>query len=765
MKNISNKSIKKEESQHITDHDALEFHRQGSPGKVSLKPTKPLMTQRDLALAYSPGVAVPCLHIHKNPSDAYLYTAKGNYVAVISNGTAVLGLGNLGSLASKPVMEGKAVLFKRFADIDSVDIEVSTEDPDEFINCVKYLGNTWGGINLEDIKAPECFIIEEKLRQLLDIPVFHDDQHGTAIITLAGIINATHLTKRNIKDIKIVINGAGAAGIACTELLKTYGINPNNIILCDTQGVIYKGRPKGMNIWKEKHAVETDLRTLSDAMKDADVFIGLSVKGALSKDMVAVMAKNPIIFALANPDPEITPDEVREVRSDAIIATGRSDYNNQVNNVMGFPYIFRGALDVQASTINTEMKIAAAESIAALAREHVPEEVLNAYAGRKLQYGPDYIIPVPFDFRLITTVSSAVALMAIKTGVARKNVADIESYKAELGARLNPTYSRMSLVFEQVRINPKKIIFSEGEEEQIVRAALLWRDQGYGTPILVGREKNVRAMLKLITNSEEVEGVEICNASNIPHERLEKYINYLYNKNCRNGFLYRDCVRMVKSARNIFASCVLACGDGDALVTGVTRGYHISLSEVRSVISNKGDQIPFGLSMMIFGSKTIFIADSSVNESPSAEELAKITIQAAAKMKTLGYNPRAAFLSFSNFGNPQAIRNEHVKGALNILDSMKVDFEYDGEMTADVAVNYELMSKLYPFNRLSKGANLLIMPALNSANISTQLIKSLGGGMVIGPILNGLEKSVQVIPMGSTVNDILNLSAFAAIAE
>ena len=759
------KSTKQDENQQITDHDALEFHRDNTPGKVSLKATKPLITQRDLALAYSPGVAVPCLRIHKNPADAYLYTARGNYVAVISNGTAVLGLGNLGSLASKPVMEGKAVLFKRFADIDSVDIEVSTEDPDEFINCVKYLGNTWGGINLEDIKAPECFIIEDKLRKLLDIPVFHDDQHGTAIITLAGIINAAHLTERDIKTIKIVINGAGAAGIACAELLKTFGVESNNVILCDTSGVIYKGRSKGMNPWKEEFAIETNLRTLAEAVKDADVFIGLSVKGALSKEMVASMAKNPIIFALANPDPEITPEEAREVRSDAIIATGRSDYNNQVNNVMGFPYIFRGALDVQASTINTEMKIAAAKAIAALAREHVPEEVSSAYAERTLKYGIDYIIPVPFDVRLITTVPPAVATAAMETGVARKPLADIEAYKVELSSRLNPAYSRMSLVYKQVRLNPKRIIFSEGEEEQIVRAALLWRDQGYGTPILVGRDKNVRDMLKIVTNSDEVEGIEICNAANIDSDRLEHYIDHLYKKNQRNGLLYRDCVRMVKSARNSFASCMLACGDGDALVAGVTRGYHISLQEIRNVISNKPGNIVFGLSMLIFGRKTIFIADSSVNEAPTAEELANITIQAAKELENLGYVPRAALLSFSNFGNPIAVRNEHVKGALTILDSRKVNFEYDGEMTADIAVNHKLMSSLYPFSRLTKEANLLIMPALNSANISTQLLKSLGGGMVIGPILHGLEKSVQVIPMGSTVTDILNLAAFAAIDE
>lgn len=757
------KENKQDNLKKITDEDALNFHRQGTPGKVSIKPTKSLMTQRDLALAYSPGVAVPCLQIQKNPADAYLYTAKGNYVAVISNGTAVLGLGNLGSLASKPVMEGKSVLFKRFADIDSVDIEVSTEDPDEFINCVKYLGNTWGGINLEDIKAPECFIIEDKLRELMDIPVFHDDQHGTAIITLAGIINATHLTKRDITEIKVVINGAGAAGIACAELLKTFGVESNNIILCDTSGVIYKGRPKGMNPWKEKFAVDTELRTLDEAMNGADVFIGLSVKGAVSKEMIMSMAKNPIIFAMANPDPEITPEEVKELRDDAIMATGRSDYPNQVNNVMGFPYIFRGALDVQASTINMEMKIAAAKAIADLARERVPEEVSSAYAGKTLKYGPDYIIPTPFDSRLIVNVPAAVAQAAIKTKVARKILTNIEDYKFELGARLNPTYSRMSLVYQQVKENPKRIIFSEGEEEQVIRAALSWRDHGYGTPILVGREKNIREMLKIITGSDEIEGLEIRNAAIVSKECLDRYINYLYNKNQREGLLYRDCVRMAKGGRNAFSSCMLACGDGDALVTGATRGYHISLQEVRNVINTKPKNIVFGLSMIIFGRKTIFIADSSVNESPNAEELASITIQAAKEVENLGYTPRAALLSFSNFGNPEAKRNEHVKGALNILDSQELNFEYDGEMTADVAVNHELMSSLYPFSRLTKEANLLIMPALNSANISSQLLKSLGGGTVIGPILYGLEESVQVIEMGSTVNDILNLAAFAAI--
>lgn len=754
---------KKIESLKVTEADALDFHHASPAGKVSLKPTKPLMTQRDLALAYSPGVAYPVLKIHENPEDAYKYTAKGNYVAVISNGTAVLGLGNRGPLASKPVMEGKCVLFKRFADIDSIDIEVDTENPDEFINSIKYLGKSWGGINLEDIKAPECFVIEEKLKELLDIPVFHDDQHGTAIITLAGIINSCDITGRDIKKVKIVINGAGAAGIACADLLKTYGVEPNNIILCDTAGVIYKGRTKGMNTWKDAHAIETNLRTLEEAMQGADIFIGLSVKDAVTKEMVKKMADRPIIFALANPDPEITPAEVKSVRSDAIVATGRSDYNNQVNNVMGFPYIFRGALDVQASTINTEMKIAAAESIASLAREHVPEEVLNAYAGRNLEYGPDYIIPVPFDFRLISTVPPAVAIAAYKTGVARVPILDIAGYRNSLSSRLNPTYSRMSLVYNHVISSPKRVIFSEGEEEQIVRAAVFWLNQGYGTPILIGREQVVRKTLKKITGKEHVEGIEVTNAALIDSDRLNSYIDYIYQKKERSGLLYRDCARLVKSARNAFASCMLACGDADALVTGVTRGYNISLSEVRNVIDAKTDSIVFGLSMVISGSKTIFIADSSVNEAPSAEELVKITIQAANKIKSLGYTPRAALLSYSNFGSPESSRNEHIKGAIKILDSMQLDFEYEGEITADVALNYELMHKLYPFTRLTAEANLLIMPSLNSANISTNLLKSIGGGVVIGPIINGLEKSVQVVSMDSSVDDILNLAAFAAI--
>ena len=749
------------EAIHITDHEALEFHSKIVPGKISIKPTKPLMTQRELSLAYSPGVAVPCLEIFTDPEAAYDYTAKGNFVAVISNGTAVLGLGNLGSLASKPVMEGKAVLFKRFADIDSIDIEVDTENPEEFINAVKFLGNSWGGINLEDIKAPDCFIIEDELKKVMNIPIFHDDQHGTAIITLAALINAAHITKRNFVDLKIVVNGAGAAGIACLELIKGYGVLPENAILCDTSGVIYKGRAENMNKWKLIHATDTGHRTLADAMKDADVFIGLSVKNAVTKEMVASMASYPIIFAMANPDPEISPQDVKSVRSDAIIATGRSDYPNQVNNVMGFPYIFRGALDVRATTINHEMKIAAAESIAKLARDTVPEEVSNFYAGRKMFYGKEYIIPVPFDNRLITIVAPAVAKAAMDSGVAKKEIKDFAEYKTILGSRLDPTYSSMNQVFEKVRANPKRIIFAEGEEESIIRTAILWKQNGYGTPILVGREDLIREVITGISSEDDLEGIEIWNANNIDKDKLKSYIEYFYKKTSRKGNLYRDCVRLVKNARNTFASCMLAFGDGDALVSGVTRGYHITLDEIKSVIDLKKDNIIFAYSILIKEGKTIFISDTSVNEFPSPEELAEITIHTARHAKNLGHTPHAAFLSFSNFGNPKRARADRIRDAIKILEEKNVDFEFDGEMTADVALNMDLM-KLYPFCRLSRSANILIMPALHSANISSKILQEIGGGNLIGPILSGLEHQVQVIQMGSSVSEILNIAAFAA---
>lgn len=744
----------------ITDQEALEFHSREPKGKLSITPTKPLTSQRDLSLAYSPGVAVPCLEIEKDASAAYEYTAKGNLVAIISNGTAVLGLGDLGAAASKPVMEGKAVLFKRFADVDGIDLEVDTKDPEEFVNAVKYLGPTFGGINLEDIKAPECFIIEQKLREVMDIPVFHDDQHGTAIITLAGLINAAHLTGRKFEDIKVVMNGAGAAGIACLELIKAMGVRDENAILCDSQGVVYKGRSSGMNQWKSAHAVDTKARTLTEALKNADVFIGLSVKGAVTKEMVANMAKKPIIFAMANPDPEITPEEAREVVPDAIIATGRSDYNNQVNNVMGFPFIFRGALDVRAFTINDEMKIAAAQALAKLAREHVPDEVSAAYSGRKMHYGPDYIIPVPFDPRLIITIPPAVAKAAMDSGVARKPITNMDEYKKELRARLDPTANSLSLVFDRLRANPKTVVFAEGEEEQMIRAAQLWHDNGYGKPILVGRKtKIIEAMAHM---GVDPEGIIISNAAISKHN--DEYIDYMYKRLQRQGALLRDCVRMVKNDRNVFASCLLEAGHADAMVTGLTRSYSQSFKDVTKIVDGKPNTVVFGLSIVVVRGRTVFISDTNINELPTAQELAEIAIQSAKKAKQLGHTPRVALLSFSNFGNPMREKAERIREAVKILDAMNLDFEYDGEMSADVALNPDLL-KLYPFCRLSAPANVLIMPALHSANISYKLLQELGGGTAIGPLLVGMEKPVQIVEMGATVSEILNVAAFAATDE
>ena len=744
----------------ITDQEALDFHSGPIPGKISISSTKPLMTQRDLSLAYSPGVAIPCLEIQKDESKAYDYTAKGNFVAVISNGTAVLGLGDLGALASKPVMEGKAVLFKKFADINAIDIEVDTKDPEEFINAIRFLGKSWGGINLEDIKAPECFIIEDRLRELMDIPVFHDDQHGTAIITLAGLINAAHLTNRQFEDLKVVVNGAGAAGIACIELIKAMGVKDEHVTLCDTKGVVYKGRTEGMNRWKEAHAIDTKLRTLEEAFVGADVFLGLSVKGAVSKEMIKLMADRPIIFAMANPDPEISPEAIREVRTDAIIATGRSDYNNQVNNVMGFPYIFRGALDVRASTINQEMKIAAAKSLAMLAREHVPDEVSAAYAGKRMQYGPEYIIPVPFDPRLITTVPPAVAKAAMQTNVAKKPILDMESYIHELGARLDPTYNSMNLFFKRIVENPKRIIFAEGEEEQIIKAALMWRDNGYGTPVLIGRERRIKEVLARISENLTLDGIEIQNASICT--RVDDYIEYLYKRTQRIGLLHRDCVRLVKNDRNIFASCMLACNDADGMVTGLTRGYAVCLEEILKVIDKKEDSTIFGLSILVSDHKIIFISDTTVHELPDANELASIAIATAQKAREFGHEPKVALLSFSNFGNPMRDKASRIRDAVQILDQQNADFEYDGEMSADVALNKELL-KLYPFCRLTSPANVLVMPGLHSANVSSKLLQELGAGAFIGPILVGLAKPVQILQMGSTIAEILNLAVIAAI--
>ncbi|MCE3255388.1 MAG: tme [Rickettsiaceae bacterium] len=758
MSTKSTKQASKPTSRPTKELEALLFHSSGKPGKVEMTPTKALNTQRDLALAYSPGVAIPCLEIAENPDLAYDYTAKGNYVAVISNGTAVLGLGNLGALAGKPVMEGKSVLFKRFADIDSVDVEVATENAEEFINAVKYLGPSWGGINLEDIRAPECFIIESKLKELMDIPVFHDDQHGTAIISAAGIINALHLTGKKLSNVKVVVNGAGAAGIACLELLKSMGLPHDNALLCDTKGVIFKGRTDGMNQWKSAHAADTKDRSLSDAMKGADIFLGLSVKGAVTKEMVKSMAKNPVIFAMANPDPEITPEEVYATRDDAIVATGRSDYENQVNNVMGFPYIFRGALDVRASTINEEMKIAAAKALAELAREHVPDEVMKAYGKSDMKFGPRYIIPTPFDNRLISVVPVAVAKAAVETGVARKPIKDWDAYKKQLQARRDPTSNSLSLIFEKLQKQPKKVIFAEGEQPEIIRVAAMWRDNGYGKPILIGKEDVILENMKEM--EIEPKGIKIYNSA--ISEENAKYVDYLYSKLQREGVLHSDCVRMINHDRNSFAASMLACGDGDAMITGVTRGYRKSLTDVWQVIKNKKDKIVLGVSMIISKNKTVFMADTACSELSSSEHLAAIAVQTAEKVKNMGYEPRVAFLSFSNFGSALKKESSRIKQAVEILDSMKVKFEYDGEMSADVALNAEKLAK-YPFCRLTAPANILICPGLHSANIATKLLVEMGSCSVIGPILTGFEKSVQIVTMGSSVNEILNMAALAAV--
>jgi malate dehydrogenase (oxaloacetate-decarboxylating)(NADP+) len=742
-----------------TEDEALQFHADGRPGKLSIAPHKPLVTQRDLSLAYSPGVAYPCLRIEKDPSSAFDYTSKGNFVAVVSNGTAVLGLGDLGALAAKPVMEGKAALFKRFADIDSIDLEIDTKDVDEFVNCVRFLHPSFGGINLEDIRAPECFVIEERLRELLDIPVFHDDQHGTAIIATAGLINALHLTKRELKDIKMVVNGAGAASIACVELLKSMGLPPENAILCDTRGVIYRGRTDGMNQWKSAHAVETDARTLADALKGADVFFGLSVAGAVTQDMVKSMAEQPIIFAMANPDPEITPEDARAVRADAIIATGRSDYPNQVNNVLGFPFIFRGALDVRATRINDEMKIAAAEALARLAREDVPDEVAAAYSGQRLRYGPDYIIPAPFDPRLIWAVPSAVAQAAMDSGVARKPILDMATYKRTLRARLDPTAASLELIFEKVQREPKRVVFAEGEEEMTIRAALVYADSGYGTPVLVGREERIHATMAAM-------GLTSTAALEIHNARLstsnQRYTDFLYKRQQRRGMLFRDCQRMVNQDRNVFAACMVACGDADAMVTGVTRNSFDVLDEVTRVIEMKSGCEMFGLTVLLARQHTVLLADTLVHENPNPAQLADITVEAAAKARELGIEPRAALLSYSNFGNPMGDGGERIREAVALLDARGVDFEYDGEMSADVALDIGLMRRLYPFCRLSGPANIMVMPELHSANISAKLLAHLGGGTAIGPLLMGLERPVQIVNIGATVSDLVNLAALAA---
>ena len=742
----------------ISAEEALALHASGRPGKLETRITKALTTARDLSLAYSPGVAEPCLHIARDPSLAYEYTTKGNMIAVVSNGTAVLGLGNLGALGAKPVMEGKVALFKRFADIDGIDLEIASENVDDIVNAVRFLAG-FGGINLEDIKAPECFVIEQRLRELMDIPVFHDDQHGTAIVAAAGLINALHLTKRDIRDTRLVVNGAGAAGIACVELLKAMGMRGENVTLCDTKGVIYEGRTEGMNQWKSAHAVRTKARTLAEALEGADVFFGLSAKGAVDQNTVGQMADHPIIFAMANPDPEITPEEARQAVPNAIIATGRSDYPNQVNNVLGFPYIFRGALDVRASTINDAMKIAAAEALANLAREDVPDEVHSASSGRRLSFGPEYIIPNAFDPRLISWISPAVARAAMDSGVARRPIGDLRRYARELSSRLDPTAAALDAIMESVRDNPRRVVFAEGEEGKVVRAAVAFRNAGYGQPVLIGREDRVKATMNSL-GLGLVEGIEIHNA------RLSgansKYVEFLYGRLQRKGYLVRDCQRLVNQDRNVFAACMVATGDADAMVTGLTRSAAVCLDDISHAIGPASGGIAFGLTLLVgMRGRAIFVADTAMNFRPNAEQLADIAIGAAAAARHLGHEPRVALLSHSVFGDPPNERAIPMRDAVAVLDQRKVDFEYDGEMSPDVALEPSIRA-LYPFCRLTDNANVLIMPGLHSALITSRLVHRLGGGTTIGPLLIGMEKPVQVVPMDASVSQIVDMACLAA---
>ena len=738
----------------FSEREALLFHSAGRPGKIEIIASKPMATQRDLSLAYSPGVAVPVRAIAADPATAYDYTAKGNLVAVISNGTAILGLGNLGALASKPVMEGKAVLFKRFADVDSIDIELATEDVDRFIAAVELMEPSFGGINLEDIKAPECFVIEQTLRERMNIPVFHDDQHGTAIISAAGLINAAYLTGRDLKDIKLVVNGAGAASISCTELAKALGVR--EVVMCDSKGVIYQGRTEGMNQWKSAHAASTSARTLAEAIEGADVFFGLSVAGAVTQDMVRSMAPKPIIFAMANPDPEITPEDALAAAPDAIIATGRSDYPNQVNNVLGFPFIFRGALDVRATTINEEMKVAAARALAELARERVPEEVAAAY-GATQTFGPKYIIPAPFDPRLMEMVPAAVAKAAMDSGVARQPILDMGEYRSALRSRLNPTTSVLTLAYEGARAHPKRVVFAEAEEEVVLRAAIAFREGGYGIPLLVGRDEVPDKLRALgVSNPEEFELHNSRISTLVP-----RMVDYLYARLQRRGYLRREVEALVNQDRNIFGALLLALGEADVMITGVTRAYAQTMRQVRRVIDPIPGHKPFGIHVLVGQSHTVFMADTTVNERPSATDLADIAEHTAAVARRMGHEPRVAFLSYSTFGNPEGSFLENIREAVAILEQRGPSFEFEGEMAPDVALNPRV-ARAYPFSRLSGPANVLIMPGLQSANLSAKLLRELGGDSVIGPMLVGLQHPVQIATMSSTASELVTLAVLAA---
>ena len=750
--------MKKTKIDHYTDKEALDFHSHKKPGKIEISSSKNMTTKRDLALAYSPGVAAPVRAISENPEAAFDYTSKGNLVAVISNGSAILGMGNLGALASKPVMEGKAVLFKRFADIDSIDLEIDSEDPDEIIKSVKNFAPSFGGINLEDIAAPDCFIIEEKLREILDIPVFHDDQHGTAIITTAALINALDISKKSISKVKIVVNGAGASAMACTNLFKKSGVPQKNITMIDRKGVIFHGR-ENLNQWKSSHAIETKDRTLDDAIKDADVFLGLSAKGALTKAMVKKMAKNPIIFACANPDPEITPEEIEEVRDDAIIATGRSDYPNQVNNLIGFPYIFRGALDVRSKTINEEMKIAAAHAIASLAKEDVPDEVIAAMGGERPHYGKDYIIPSTFDPRLISVIPAAVAKAAIESGVARIKIDNFETYKDQLKQRLDPTVTIMQGINNYIKKKQKRVVFADGEDQNTLKAAIAFKNTKLGIPILVGKEELIKEQIKKIGYNENFD-IEIVNSKNT--SKREKYVKYLFKKLQRQkGMLEWDCDRLVRNDRVIWASCMVACGDADAMITGNTRRYSSSLEKITKVVDPRPGEIMFGLNLVVNRGKTIFICDTSVIEYPDANQLAEMAKSAARVVRLFGFDPKVAFLSHSTFGEPATDRTKRLSDAVEILRKNKVDFKFDGEMQPDVALE-EMYKELYPFSEIVGNSNVLIMPSQHSAAISYKMIKSMSRAKVIGPLLIGLGLPIEIAPLRSSTSEIINLASIAA---
>ena len=750
--------MKRKKIKHYSDQEALDFHNTDKSGKIEIVSSKPMTTKRDLALAYSPGVAAPVKAIFANPELAYDYTTKGNLVAVISNGTAILGLGNLGAIASKPVMEGKAVLFKRFADIDAIDLEIDSINVNEIVNSIKNFSKSFGGINLEDIAAPDCFMIEEKLKKLLDIPVFHDDQHGTAIITYAALINALDISGKDIKKVKVVVNGAGASAMACTNLLLKSGVSKFNVTMLDSKGIIHKKR-KDLNKWKLNFAQNTNGRNLSDAIEGADVFLGLSSAGVLNKQNVKSMSSCPIIFACANPDPEITPEEVEEVRDDAIIATGRSDYPNQVNNLLGFPYIFRGALDVRAKTINDEMKIAAANAIAQLARERVPDEVVAAMGGDRPRYGKDYIIPSTFDPRLINVIPLAVAKAAMKSGVARKKIKNFDIYSEQLKQRLDPSVTIMQGINSQIKKNQKKVVFADGEDENTLKAAIAFKNSNLGIPILVAKDKVVRDRLKEIGYSENFD-IEIINSTK--KKLRQKYSKYIFNKLHRSeGLLEKDCERLVRNDRVIWGSCMVACGDADAMVTGNTRRYGQSLNKIIKVVDPRPGEIMFGLNMIVNKGRTVFIGDTSVHEYPSSEQLAEIAISSARVVRLFGFTPKVAFLSHSTFGQPMTSRTKHIRDAVEILKNKRVDFKFDGDMQPDVALNEEY-KELYPMSEIVGNANVLIMPGQHSAAISYKIMKSMSSSKVIGPLLIGLGAAIEIAPLRCSTSEILNLASVAA---